>query len=68
MCNEPDNITTDFINTVISHYDGIIDTIEITFPNHIKKKIKNEYKDIQTLPTSLSVSIVEVCDTNRCCK
>jgi len=68
MCNEPDNITPDFINTVISHYDGIIDTIEITFPNHIKKRIKNEYKDIQTLPTSLSVSIVEVCDTNRCCK
>ena len=64
--NDPENISIDYINSIVEDYDVIYDNIEFNFPNSIKKRIKNQYDGKLSLPSSLSVDIVEICD-NRCC-
>lgn len=66
--NEPEGITPEYVNSVIEDYDIIYDSIEFNFPTHIKKRIKKQYENKMSLPSSLSVDIVSVCDNdNRCC-
>jgi hypothetical protein len=45
-----DDISIDFIDTIITNYDTIIDNINFTFPVNILKKIRNKYATKKTLP------------------
>ena len=66
--NEPEEISPDYVNSIIEDYDIIYDSIEFNFPTHIKKRIKKQYEGKMSLPSSLNVDIVSVCDNdNRCC-
>ena len=64
--NDPENISIDYVNSIVEDYDVIYDNIEFNFPNSIKKRIKKQYEGKLSLPSSLSVDIVEICE-NRCC-
>ena len=64
--NDPENISIEYLNSIVEDYDVIYDNIEFNFPNSIKKRIKKQYDGKLSLPSSLSVDIVEICD-NRCC-
>ena len=65
--NDMSNITSDYIISVIEDYDQILESIEYTFPTKIKNRIKQQYENKLTLPSSLSVEIVE-CKPNCCVK
>ena len=65
IANELDNINTDFIIGIIEDYDQITESIEFSFPNSIRKRIKKQYEGKMTLPSSLSVDIVEC--KSECC-
>ena len=68
ITNEVDNINIDFIQNIIEDYDCICESQEFAFPNKIKNRIKNQYINKISLPSSLSADIVE-CKTNGlCCK
>jgi len=67
ITNDINNISVEYINSVVDDYDNICESIEFQFPNHIKKRIKNQFKDFLSLPTSLSVDLVNNCETNSCC-
>ena len=65
--NDMSNITSDYIIGVIEDYDQILESIEYTFPTKIKNRIKKQYENKMTLPSSLSVEIVEICEDSKCC-
>ena len=65
--NDMSNITSDYIIGVIEDYDQILESIEYTFPTKIKNRIKKQYENKMTLPSSLSVEIVEMCKDSKCC-
>ena len=68
MTNDLHSINNDFISNVVEDYDQICESIEFSYPNSIKKRIKKQYEGHFSLPASLSIDIVNVCDTNsRCC-
>jgi hypothetical protein len=67
LTNDLENINADFITSVIDDYDQIIEAQEYSFPSNIKYKIKKQYENKLTLPASLSVDIVEICQENKCC-
>tara|TARA_B000000475_G_scaffold227990_1_gene192627 strand:+ start:1795 stop:2520 length:726 start_codon:yes stop_codon:yes gene_type:complete len=54
ITNEPTKVNELFINDLIKTYDTIIEDIDFTFPEFIKKKIKLKYKDIRTMPNILN--------------
>ena len=43
------------------------ESMEFSFPSSIRKRIKKQYENKLTLPSSLSVDIVEVCEKSKCC-
>jgi len=74
ITNNYEDITSDYINQIVNDYDAITDNINYSFPNKIKKRIKNQYQDSKTLPLSLSVDIITLkeeckqeCGKNKCC-
>ena len=67
ITNDLENINNDFITNVVEDYDQICESIEFAYPNSIKKRIKKQYENKMTLPSSLSVEIVEICEDNKCC-
>lgn len=67
LTNDSDTITSEFITNIIEDYDQIYDGMEYTFPASIKKRIKKQYEGKLTLPTSLSIDIVELCNKPTCC-
>ena len=67
LTNDCENITTEYITGIIEDYDQITESIEFTYPNKIKKRIKKQYEGKMTLPSSLSVDIVELCEKSTCC-
>ena len=68
LTNDLENINTEFITGIIDNYDQIIETQDYGFPVRIKKRIKKQYENKMTLPSSLEIDIVNVCDSNsRCC-
>jgi len=67
LTNEIETITSDYIQSIIENYDQIIESQEFSFPSKIKKRIKKQYEGKVSLPTSLSVDIVELCNNNKCC-
>ena len=68
MTNDLDNINNDFISNVVDDYDQISESIEFAYPNSIKKRIKKQYEGKMHLPASISIDIVNLCNTdNKCC-
>jgi hypothetical protein len=54
ITNYPDKINEIFIDEIIKTYDALIDDIDFTFPEFIKKQIKLKYKDKRTMPNVLN--------------
>lgn len=54
ITNYPDKINDIFIDDIIKSYDNLIDDIDFTFPDFIKKRIKLKYKDKRTMPNVLN--------------
>lgn len=67
LTNDLDNINSDFIQNVVNDYDAISETQEFAFPSMIKKRVKKQYENKLSLPSSLSIDIVELCDNSKCC-
>ena len=65
MANELDVIDNDFILQIINDYDNITIECDSIYPIHIKARIRNQYKDKMSLPSSLTAEIVEC--KNNCC-
>ena len=45
-----EEITVDFIDSIISNYESIIDNINFTFPQSILNKVRANYAEKRTLP------------------
>jgi hypothetical protein len=54
ITNYPDKVNDVFIDDIIKTYDNLIDDIDFTFPDFIKKRIKLKYKDKRTMPNVLN--------------
>jgi hypothetical protein len=67
LTNDLDNINTEFIQNVINDYDAISESCEYAFPSHIRIKIKKQYENKISLPSSLAIDMVE-CKSNCCVK
>ena len=65
LTNDLENITVDFIKSIVDDYDNITSSQEYSYPQKIKKRIKQQYSNNYSLPSSLSVEIVEC--RNECC-
>jgi len=68
ITNEIDNINIDYIQNIIEDYDSICEGQEFAFPLKIKNKIKMQYINKMSLPTTLSADIVECKADSLCCK
>ena len=66
ITNDINNISTEYISSVVDDYDGIYESIEFNFPNSIKKRIKKQFEEKLSLPTSLTVDIIS-CEDKNCC-
>ncbi len=66
MTNDIHNINTEFIQNVIDDYDAISESQEFPYPSTIKKRIKKLYDTKLSLPSSLSVDIIEIECKNEC--
>ena len=67
LTNDIDNISKDYVSSIIDDYDAIYESIEFQFPNPIKKRIKKQFENKLSLPTSLTVEIVSHCEEKSCC-
>jgi len=65
--NDMDNISSQYITSIVEDYDQILESIEYAYPTKIKTRIKQQYDGKLSLPASLSVDIVE-CKTDCCIK
>ena len=54
ITNYPNKLDENFIDDIIKSYDNLIDDIDFTFPEFIKKNIKAKYKDKRTMPNVLN--------------
>ena len=65
LTNDTENITIDFIKSIIDDYDYITSGQEYSYPQRIKNKIKKQYSNNYSLPSSssLAIDIVEI----ECC-
>lgn len=65
LTNDIESITTDFIRGIIEDYDNITSSQEYSYPKRIKTRIKKQYINNYSLPSSLAVDIVEC--KSECC-
>lgn len=54
ITNYPSRLNENFIDDIIKSYDNLIDDIDFTFPEFIKKRVKAKYKDKRTMPNVLN--------------
>ena len=54
ITNYPSKLDENFIDDIIKSYDNLIDDIDFTFPEFIKKRVKAKYKDNRTMPNVLN--------------
>ena len=54
ITNYPSKLDENFIDDIIKSYDNLIDDIDFTFPEFIKKRVKANYKDKRTMPKVLN--------------
>jgi hypothetical protein len=67
LLNEIDNISNEYITAIVDDYDQIYDGMDYGFPSHIKKRIKKQFQDKLSLPSNLTIDIVEICEAKSCC-
>jgi ERCC4-type nuclease len=67
LTNDIDNITPEYINNIVEDYGAINESIKYSYPNKIIKKIKKQFEGKLSLPSSISVDVVEVCEEKTCC-
>ena len=48
------DVSSEVINSFIKEYDTLNEILEYPFPENIKNKVKEEYKDVKTLPNVLN--------------
>lgn len=58
LTNDIQDITVDKIRSLINEYDTINESLEFSFPSHIKNRIKNRYMNKRVLPNILNCEIV----------
>ena len=51
--NSEDDITSDFITHIISTYESLNENMDYPIPQHIKNKVKDDFKGIKTLPVTI---------------
>lgn len=54
LTNDIDNITTEHITMFISEYDNLNESLEYSYPDFIKNRVKKKYTGVKTLPNSLN--------------
>ena len=54
LTNELNEINIDKIRNFINDYDGITESLEYSYPTHIKNRVRKKFKNIKTLPNSLN--------------
>jgi len=54
ITNYPSKLDENFIDDIIKSYDNLIDDIDFTFPEFIKKRVKAKYKEKKTMPNVLN--------------
>lgn len=67
ITNDVDNISAEYVSSVVEDYDQIYESIEFQFPTDIKKRIKKQFQDKLSLPTSLTIDIITCDDSYSCC-
>ena len=65
LTNDLENINIEFIQNVINDYDTISELQDFPYPESIKRKVKRQYDNKLSMPSSLSVDIVEC--KSECC-
>jgi hypothetical protein len=54
LTNELNEINIDKIRNFINDYDAITESLEYSYPTHIKNRVRKKFKNIKTLPNSLN--------------
>ena len=54
LTNEINDINIDKIRNFINDYDAITESLEYSYPTHIKNRVRKKFKNIKTLPNSLN--------------
>lgn len=54
LTNDLDNISIDNIRGFINEYDNLNESLEFSFPNFIKNRVKKRYINKKTLPNTLN--------------
>lgn len=49
-----EEITSDFVASIINQYDNIVDGIDYELPDYILKRVRNQYAGIKTLPVIIN--------------
>jgi hypothetical protein len=49
-----DSITKEIVNDIIKEYDNLNESLEYSFPEHIKNKVKEQYRGTKSLPNILN--------------
>ena len=55
LTNELNEINIDQIRNFINDYDTISESLEYSYPTHIKNRVRKKYKNTKTLPNSLNM-------------
>ena len=66
LTNEAE-ISNDFIHNVVEDYDTISETQEYSYPSAVRQRVKRQYENKLSLPSSLSIDVVELCENTNCC-
>ena len=66
LTNEAE-ISNDFVHSVVEDYDTISETQEYSYPSAVRKRVKRQYENKLSLPSSLSIDVVELCESTHCC-
>lgn len=54
LTNDINNISISDISNIITEYDNLNESIDYSFPDHIKERVKKIYKNNRKLPSSLN--------------
>ena len=64
LTNSLDEVTTENIRLFINDYDNLNETLEYSFPNFIKERVKKRYTNKKTLPNILNCNLDFTTDRN----
>ncbi len=56
------------LQVIINYYGAITESCEHSFSSPVRKKVKKDYENkLTSLPALLSIDVVIVCESNKCC-